>query len=400
MMASNDSPDRVLHEDMVHLMYLIKTGDVKAVQDFVQTSQIDPKGENVKQNPPVFTAASHGQLHVMRALIAMGFSFEDPCRFEIRRCTEVYSAIHCAAFNGHVDIVRELVMECNVDAQVYDLQPFEIDERHSFYQYPRVPLWFAIHGGRLNVVCFLIEYLESCHKGLDFPCGFTPLWHAAVEGETDICRYLISRVDNTQEKNSYIYNELLHAIKINFTKAAHVLLDCEAELQPEPGDKDRWHLVLFERAALMGHLAMLKLLHSYGFHPESTSCFDEPAQIEAFTAGTLEVVRYLAVDLNVKLVFTEHSLNSMPPHIITLLIKAGYRFTRRNYEYLEEMCDVNGMSQPKKFMNFVRQTISMPKTLQDICCFQVRQLLRRNITCMDSLQLPRKMVDFVKLVHV
>ncbi|XP_046551917.1 ankyrin repeat and sterile alpha motif domain-containing protein 1B-like [Haliotis rubra] len=378
MASSNVNPDNsVLHDNMVHLRYLIKTGDVIAVQNFIQTSQIDPCEEYVKQTPPVFTAASHGQLHVMRALIAMGFGFEDPCRFEIGRCVELYSAIHCAAFYGHVDIVRALVTEYNVDAQVYNLQPFEIDECSSFYQYPRVPLWFAIHGGRLNVVQFLIEYLESCHKDLEFPCGFTPLWLAAVEGETDICRYLISRVDNTEEKNSYLYNELLQAIKINVMKAARVLLDCEAELQPQADDTDRWHLVLFEHAALMGRLEMLKLLHSYGFHPEATTCFGEPAQTQAFTATPLQVVRYLTVDLNVKLVLTEHSLSSMPPHIITLLIKAGYRFTFRNYEYLEEMSDVHGMSQPK-FMNFVR-TISMPKTLQDICCFRVRSFLDKTL---------------------
>ncbi|XP_071105008.1 ankyrin repeat and KH domain-containing protein 1-like [Haliotis cracherodii] len=390
MASRNDDPEiSVQYLNIAHLKYLIKAGDVVAVQKFIQTSQINPSQECVKDIPPVFTAARYGQVDVMHVLISMGFAWNDSRRFNIGRRVDVYSSIHCAAYYGHVDIVRALVMEYGVDAQVLNLEQFEIDECLSLYPFPRVPLWFAVHGGRLNVVEFLFEYVDSCHKAIEFPGDHSPLMLAAMGEHQDICRYLISRVGNTKERKSYLCNELLQTIRTNHIEAAHVLLDCEADVRE---DTDKQQDGFFAQALLMGSLEMMKLLHSYGYDADAV-----PAN--TFSRHSLDVVRYLAVDLNAKIVLSEYWFKSMPSDIITLLIKAGCQFTHRDYDCLEEMFDIRRLSHPT-FMNFVRQTISIPRSLQDICCFRVRQLLGRNISCVGSLQLPQKVKDFIRLKHV
>ena len=85
--------------------------------------------------------------------------------------------VHCAAYNGWEDIIKELINTYKCDALQKDSEGW-------------TPLQYAVHGGHLRIVQYLVQECGGNIYDRD-DVGHTPLHHGARDGQLEIVRYLV-----------------------------------------------------------------------------------------------------------------------------------------------------------------------------------------------------------------
>jgi ankyrin repeat protein len=125
---------------------------------------------------PLFCAAYHGHVDIMRCLVEVGHA-------DLRLLTDKFgvTALLFAASRGDIDVVRYLVDECRCDVNQATPDSGE------------TPLYVAVTYNCPNVVRFLLDRRANVDQvTLE---GVTPLLLAAYRGHRDVVRALLARPD-------------------------------------------------------------------------------------------------------------------------------------------------------------------------------------------------------------
>ncbi|CCI39232.1 unnamed protein product [Albugo candida] len=119
------------------------SGQLEVVQWMLQYPGIDPAAVDDDQQTPLHYAAFYGHLEVVQALVEHGVPLDIPDKFG--------RLAHCsAALNGHLDVVRYLLEECE--------SPIDMN---AIDEYGGTCLHWAASRGRKEVVQYL------CTHGID-----------------------------------------------------------------------------------------------------------------------------------------------------------------------------------------------------------------------------------------
>jgi len=159
------------------------------------------------------------------------------------------TALHTAAENGHLDIIKILIHHC--------AKPITHD--HDGW----TAMHWAARSGHLDIIKFLNDYPDSQHKRNNQ--GWTPL-HTAVEfGQLEILKYLMqySRYPNAPGNNGLITTMGIAASK-GHVEIVKFLANHITDSTNEP-DKGGW--TPLHNAAFSGQLETTKVLLNYTDNP-------------------------------------------------------------------------------------------------------------------------------------
>ena len=137
-------------------------------------------GHPLYTNQPIFIAAFHGHLEIVRYLLD-NLEDKNPKNHGNWYCTP----LHVAANHGRIDVVRYIM------SKVSDINPKD--------NYELTPLHYATVGGKLDVVKYIMEKLED--KSPKCNAGNTPLHFAAAYGQLNVYKYIVANVVGKNPRN-------------------------------------------------------------------------------------------------------------------------------------------------------------------------------------------------------
>lgn len=166
------------------LIMATKQGYVEIAEALIQRGAADlVNKKNVYGWTLLHHAAAHGQSEMTRVLLSVGADF-------IGRDNAGWSPLLVAAYNGHVDIVQQL-LQAGAGSKA---------ELNKGNERGDTPLSWACRGGHTAVVRVLLEAgadVKSSNRN-----GWTPLFEASTEGHIEVVRVLIAaRADVTKASN-------------------------------------------------------------------------------------------------------------------------------------------------------------------------------------------------------
>ena len=247
----------------------VSNGHLDLVKYFVENLNMDPNTRGFNEWALLHDASAKGHHNIVKYLIE-----NCHCNADIRS-EDNNTPLHIAAINGHLCLVKYFVDDLEVDVNTPGLSNL-------------TPLHLATCNGQLNVVKYCVEshqVLDFCisrskgftnddeYANLYFSSNTSLLFHAALNGHTDIFKYICNfcRIDPAMQHNykgiqnvsnedtlHYIrtYVDLLHeaAIKGDLDKVKYYI----KSKNWSPLLQDRHGNNVLHNAAEKGHLEVIK----------------------------------------------------------------------------------------------------------------------------------------------
>lgn len=263
-------------------------GDLATVRFFVET--LAPDGLNLEVTnrfgeTPLMLAAQNGHVHVVRYLLGLGAAMvsNDPSA----RSTALFGA----AANGHFDVVQCL---CERGADVNW-------QRND----SATALNVATEREHIEVVASLVETWGADVTAMDY--GLTALDEAVLQGDVALVRVLLANNAQACCNLAQRSNVLCEAVLARSVPIAQLLVAFGADVNAPYTVALEPELVVLTPlllAACRGDLAMVKYLCASGADVESASNEGETALLAAVIWGRLDVVQFLADDMNANVLAT------------------------------------------------------------------------------------------------
>ena len=275
-----------------------QTGDLKAVKYLTEEKRLNPLQEDEDGRNAIYCAAKGGQLAVLKYFIED--QGHNPASAGSTRRLAGMTPLHIAARHNHLELVRYLVTEQQVD-------PMCQAEVGS------TPLHQACHDdNNMDVVVYLVNAMSqhlplkdvvSC-RGKD---GKIPLQSAALFGQLKIIKYFITELNCD---SSVVQTGELHGRptkgggRIALHSAAqrghlHVLKFLVEDLHCDPSHCDYEKVTPLHMAAGRGRLAVVQYLTlEQHCDPLCTNSRSNTPLHNAAYRGQLEVVRFMIETLH------------------------------------------------------------------------------------------------------
>ena len=283
-----------------------RNGDTAAMR--VALEKLSPDRDAVvfgEGNKFLNLVASNGHTETVRYLVGLP-------EVDVNQRVRNLTALHCAAKEGHPDVVRVLI-----DAGA------DIDTKNN----GRSPLHCASDSGALEVVKTLVEAGAGVNV-TDGNEGRTCLSLAASNGHTETVRYLVGLPEvDVNHRDMYNCTALDCAVKEAHADVVQVLIDAGADIASNNNDGDS----PLHRASTSGALEVVKVLVRAGAGVNVTDDHGGTCLFLAAYFGHTETVRYLVglpeVDVNHCDRKSETALHCAAkeghPDVVRVLIDAG-----------------------------------------------------------------------------
>eukprot|EP00051_Salpingoeca_urceolata_P027394 m.481310 g.481310 ORF g.481310 m.481310 type:complete len:763 (+) comp22128_c0_seq1:441-2729(+) len=270
------------------LLHSIESGDVSSVHQMALTSQALHEHDS-EGRTPLLLACLHGQLQIVQLLTSCDPTVLKQNDFDPQRGG---SAIHYAAWGGHLDIIDWLLQ-------------------------------------------------QGCGLGEVDLVGNTPLLYAVYGGHTDVVKALLSRGRSLHEVNNKGHTAIIQASCGGHQKLVEWLLDHGASLN-ERDDVGNTALLF---AAWGGHLSLVEWLLERGASLDEASDTGHTALLSAANSGKQEVVEWLLDVKHVNLTQRNHNgdsallLAAFGGHcgLLEWLLKKGCSLDEKNADGLDPL---------------------------------------------------------------
>jgi ankyrin repeat protein len=228
----------------------------------------------------IFSAAKEGKLNELKEHL----SSKSESQLKALTSTKVGGStpLICASREGHLDVVRYLIVKCHADMKqcgsvVFDGETIE----------DAPPLWCAAAAGHYDIVKCLIE-----HKA-DPNCrtltNSTPLRAACFDGHHKIVKYLLSHSADLEIANRHDHTCLMIACYKGHVQIVKTLLEAGAKVNRCSVKKN----TALHDCAENGSIVIAKLLLQYGAKMQKDSNRMTPLMTAAL-AGHVELTEYFA----------------------------------------------------------------------------------------------------------
>ncbi|KAJ3018291.1 hypothetical protein HKX48_002982 [Thoreauomyces humboldtii] len=197
--------------------------------EFLLARGMDCSKEDKLRHTPLLLAARYGRARNLEVLLkANGM---DPDHTMLK---DKSRALHFAAFHGHLEAVRVLVLAgAAIDAPA---------TKTKF-----APLHLAAMRGHLDVVAFLLEKKAELQPRDRF--GRVPLIHAAKNGHFEVCKHLLLLGSNLEASDTSNNTALHYAAAFGWRSLVHLLL----VLGADPNARNCWQSTPISITDLKGH---------------------------------------------------------------------------------------------------------------------------------------------------
>ena len=274
-----------------------------------------------------------------------------------------HHALHCACLNGHLDMAKYLISDCQCNPQCstnYGKTPLHYACQNGHLEIAKylimehkcspehsnlngyTPLHSAASNGHLAVVKYLISEL-GCSLQITTTDGLTPLHCACLNGHLDMAKYLISDCNCNPQCSTNYGNTPLHCACQNGHLGIAIYLITEHKCSPEHGNVNG--ITPLHSAASNGHLAVVKYLTSeLGCNPEIADSDGHTPLHYACLNGHLDIMEYLISECNCNTQWSAKNGNT-PLHYACLkghLEVAKYLITE--HKCSPEHSNVNGIT--------------------------------------------------------
>ncbi len=210
-----------------------KGGDLAKVKALLEKNQGLAEAKNEKGETPLHSAASAGQLEVMKFLVSKGVDVN-------LKENNGATALHLACYYGHRDTVEWLIDHgADKDARDGD---------------GSTPIFWAVYGGRKNIVELLIARGSDVNSKDD--SNFTPLRIAVFRGNKEIIELLIDKGASANTKNETGATPLHEACVSGNKDVVALLIEKGAEV----GIEDDMGNTPLHLASNYGHKEVVELL--------------------------------------------------------------------------------------------------------------------------------------------
>ena len=216
-------------------------GKEKVVTEELSKADVHIDFRNENNATPLFAAAAHGSLEIVKALLAKG------AKVDLLR-NGGFTALYVAALNGHKDEVEELIKHkadinlCTTDGEtplyaaalkghkdvVDELIKHKADVNLCTKD-RMTPLYAAASGGRLDIVNALIE--ADADVNFANKDGVTPLWIAALGGHLEVVNALLNAGAHLNRANNTGATPLFVAVYHNKLEVVKALLKAGAKTE-------------------------------------------------------------------------------------------------------------------------------------------------------------------------
>ena len=264
----------------------------------IQQSGEGNSGGGVEQK--IIEACENGRLDDVKRLVRGGYVQPNQCK---TNCGHRDTALHIAAYHGHLPIVKYLIEKANCDPT-------------SKNGYKNTPLHRAANKGHLKVVRYLIEK-QSCNPMCLCRWKRTPLHNACKHERVEVVKYLMSSPKvNVSARDSL--NELtplqLAAESGSQDVVQYMLENGAGKEEVGPEVNTSLHL-----AAYRGKLNTVQyLINQRGYDPMLRGKYGTPLH-SACAGGHLDTVKYLIDNCNADVETRENQ-----HHLSPLDMAAGY----------------------------------------------------------------------------
>mmetsp|Transcript_40144 Transcript_40144/g.78701 ORF Transcript_40144/g.78701 Transcript_40144/m.78701 type:complete len:350 (+) Transcript_40144:139-1188(+) len=204
-------------------------GDVDRVRELLSGSfgNVDIHSCDALGNTALHLAAFNGHLEVMRELIKGG---ADPNMTNGEKDTALYMAV----LSNDIECVQTIA-ECDIEFNCTNIEGF-------------TPLHYAAGEGNLEIVRYLVE---QCEAETEIPdnLGLTPGFCAVLQGRQEVAEYLLSTNPEGVMARNMSSDTMLHcALKANAPKAlVKLLIDHGADLSAVGADNMTCEKMLLSR---------------------------------------------------------------------------------------------------------------------------------------------------------
>jgi ankyrin repeat protein len=186
---------------------------------------------------PIFLAAVHGHLHVLRTLIQQGGDVN------ISEMQLDMTPVYVAASTGHLDVVRALAKH-GADVNMASNEGF-------------TPINIAAEKGHVNIVRELAEHGADVNNATND--GYTPICIAASTGHLDVVRALVEYGADVNMADNEGISPICCAAFYGHINTVKVLAAHGAEIN---GNTAQWSPVF--GAATNNHFDIISLLYALG----------------------------------------------------------------------------------------------------------------------------------------
>ena len=218
-------------------------------------------------------AAYWGWRNVVTALVSV-YNCAANCKDE-----KGYIPLHYAASNGHLEVVKYLIVELHCD-------PMDKNQYDG-----TTPLHYACRYDYLNIAQYLIRE-EHCNPSCENEYGETPLHYACRYGHLNISQYLIREEHcNPSCENEYGETPLHNACRCGHLNIAQYLI---REEHCNPSCEDNGGYTPLHYACDNGHLNIAQyLIREEHCNPSCEDKFGTTPLHDACINGHLNIAQYL-----------------------------------------------------------------------------------------------------------
>lgn len=244
-------------------------GDVALVQSLLDSHSHGVDGLDASGASALLVAAREGHFAVVELLVAQGANVS-------LKNQNQSSALQFASLHGYAAVATFLLMQSEVVQRIDDMNASGYSALHC-----------AAREGHVEIARLLLDHGANIEVTSD---GWHPLHTACVKDHVEIARLLLSRGANVNAAMGDGVTPLHHAVLHGSVKLAELLLDVGAGVETCAGDSRMSPLHL---AALRGDVAMIKFLLNRGAHVDTESAAGTTPFVTAAQHGHLDTVAFL-----------------------------------------------------------------------------------------------------------
>ncbi|KAM6220676.1 ankyrin repeat and SOCS box protein 3 [Rhynchocyon petersi] len=212
---------------------------------------------------PIHEAAYHNSLQCLLALIRA----DSTGNYAKIKTFEGFSALHLAASQGHLKIVRTLL---DLGADPNERTPEET-----------TPLFLAVENAQMNVIKVLLRY-GSDINGSHSMSKWNALHQAAYQGSVDIIKFLLKKGADKECEDDFGITPLFVAAQYGKLESLTTLISCGADVNCQSLDRATPLFI----AAQEGHFECVKILLSSRADP-NLYCNDDRWQLPIHAAAQM-----------------------------------------------------------------------------------------------------------------